>query len=235
MKTKKRITLITGAGRGIGASLALELGKDDNHVILAGRSLNDLISVKNEIKTAGGTASILEIDITNYTIVDKLENMILEKWGGLDTLIINAGILGFIGPLKDQKPDNFFNVINVNLISAHRLIRSLDCILRQSHAGKALIIGSGSAVSKKPFMGAYAISKAGLEHMAYLWASETINTNLRINIIDPGATRTKMRSDAIPNENPLTIPSPNEIAKKILPFTKISYNGHGQRIRIRDL
>ena len=235
MKLKKRVALITGAGRGIGSALAIELAKENNHVILVGRSVESLEFVKIKIESNNGTASVLVLDVTHYDKIDKLGEYITEKFGRLDILILNAGVLGSIGPLKDQDPSVFFDTININLISVQRLIRSISDILLKGDAPRALIIGSGSAISKRPFMGGYAISKAGLEHLGYLWAAENNRTNLNINIIDPGATRTKMRSDAIPNENPNSLPLPTEVAKKIVPFTRKENKKHGERIKIRDI
>ncbi|MDC0457586.1 SDR family NAD(P)-dependent oxidoreductase [Alphaproteobacteria bacterium] len=235
MEYEKRVALITGAGRGIGKSIAIELSKNNVHVILTGRTLSELEIVSKNICRNGGSASIFEMNITDHPKIDEIADLIFEKWGKLDIFVINAGILGNTGSLVTQDPDNFFKVININLISAHKLIGSFDFILRQSNHGRALIIGSGSAISKNPFMGAYAVSKAALEHMTYLWASETRNTKLRVNIIDPGATRTRMRSEAIPDENPKTLPTSSEVAQKIVQFTRIDFKEHGQRIKIRDI
>ena len=216
MNKNKKIALITGAGNGIGAETAIELSKNNMHVIISDKSLSSLNNTENTIIENGGTCTVVELDMKDFLGIDRLGIEIFKRWKKLDVLISNAAILGTLGPIYHQSNDEFLDVINVNLISNHRLIRSFDSLLKNSASPKAFFLTSSVAKKAKPFWGAYAVSKASLEHMVKIWSEENKQNNLSISIIDPGKTNTKMRKQAMPGEDKSDLQNPNEVAKKIV-------------------
>ncbi len=148
--------------------------------------------------------------------IDNLGLEIFKKYKKLDLLVLNAGILGTLGPLSHQDPSEFENVLRINLISNFRLLRSLDYLLKKSDEGNILCISSGAAHGFRAYWGAYSISKAALEQMAMIWKAENKHNNVNIRVINPGATRTKMRALAMPGEDPNTIKSAKTTAEKII-------------------
>jgi NAD(P)-dependent dehydrogenase (short-subunit alcohol dehydrogenase family) len=150
--------------------------------------------------------------------IDRLGGAIHERWGKLDILVANAGVLGTISPIGHVEAKTFDKVMTINVTSTWRMIRSVDPLLRLSDAGRAILISSGAAHSARAFWGPYAASKAAVEALARSWADETRNMKLRVNAVDPGATRTAMRAQAVPGENPETLPHPSEIAARIVPL-----------------
>ncbi|MDC0227729.1 SDR family NAD(P)-dependent oxidoreductase [Alphaproteobacteria bacterium] len=216
MNKNKKIALITGAGNGIGAETAIELSKNNMHVIISDKSLSSLNNTENTIIENGGTCTVVELDMRDFLGIDRLGIEIFKRWKKLDVLISNAAILGTLGPIYHQSNDEFLDVVNVNLISNHRLIRSFDSLLKNSVSPKAFFLTSSVAKKAKPFWGAYAVSKASLEHMVRIWSEENKQTNLSISIIDPGKTNTKMRKQAMPGEDKSHLQNPNQVAKFIV-------------------
>jgi NAD(P)-dependent dehydrogenase (short-subunit alcohol dehydrogenase family) len=159
--------------------------------------------------------------------IDRLGGAIHERWGKLDILVANAGVLGVISPIGHVEAKTFEKVMTINVTSTWRMIRSVDPLLRLSDAGRAIVLSSNSAHSAKAFWAPYAASKAAVETMARSWAAETRNMALRVNAVDPGATRTGMRAQAVPGEDPLTLPHPSEIAARILPMASPSLTKTG--------
>lgn len=216
MNKNKKIALITGAGNGIGAETAIELSKNNMHVIISDKSLSGLNNTENTILENGGTCTVVELDMKDFLGIDRLGIEIFKRWKKLDVLISNAAILGTLGPIYHQSNDEFLDVINVNLISNHRLIRSFDLLLKNSASPKAFFLTSYVAKKAIPFWGAYAVSKASLEHMVKIWSEENKQNNLSISIIDPGKTNTKMRKQAMPGEDKSDLQNPNKVAKFIV-------------------
>ena len=210
-----RNALITGAGSGIGAETAIVLAKQNYHIIITGKSLSSLEKTEKIIVENGGTCTLVELDMNDFIGIDKLGLEIFKRWKKLDVLISNAAILGTLGPIHHQSNEEFIEVLNVNLISNHRLIRSVEPLLKNSDQPKAAFLSSTVAYKPKPFWGAYAVSKASLEHMIKIWSMENQNNNLSISIINPGKTNTKMRNLAMPGENKDNLQTPREVAKKI--------------------
>ena len=167
-------------------------------------------------KTLGGEATLVPLDLTDMPGIDRLGGAIHERWGKLDIMVANAGALGVIAPLGHVEAKIFEKTMTINVTSTWRLIRSLDPLLRESDAGRAILMSSGAAHSAKAFWGPYAASKAAVEAMARSWADETKNSPLRVNSVNPGATRTAMRAQAMPGEDPETLPHPSEVAAKIV-------------------
>jgi len=231
----KKIALITGASNGIGSEIAIELANKKTHVIITGRNLSGLEITEDKIKSNGGTCTIAQLDMTDFIGIDRLGIEIFKRWGKLDILIANAAILGTLGPINHQSSEEFFDVININLLSNHRLIRSFDSLLKKSDFSKALFLSSSVGSIPKPFWGAYAVSKSGLDHMVKIWAEENKTNNLSVTIINPGKTRTKMRLKAMPGEIQEILPSTNFIAKKIINLIFLDKKQKSITVNINDI
>lgn len=215
---KGRLALVTGASRGIGYFLAKELASAGAHVIAVARTVGGLEELDDEIKAVGGEATLVPLDLTDMAGIDRVGAAIHERWGKLDILVANAGVLGVIAPIGHVEAKVFEKVMAVNVTGTWRLIRSVDPLLRASDAGRALVMSSGAAHSACAFWAPYAASKAAVEALARSWADETKYMPLRVNSVNPGATRTAMRAQAMPGEDPETLPHPSEVAAKILPL-----------------
>lgn len=211
-----RVALVTGASRGIGYHLAKQLAAAGAHVIAVARTIGGLEELDDEIKAGGGSATLVPLDLTDMAGIDRLGGSIHERWGKLDILVANAGVLGVIAPIGHVEAKVFDKVMAVNVTGTWRLIRSVDPLLRLSDAGRAIVMSSGAAHSARAFWAPYAASKAAVEALARSWADETKNMALRVNIVDPGATRTAMRAQAMPGENPDALPLPANVAASIL-------------------
>ena len=231
---KDRIALVTGASRGIGYFTALELAKAGAHVIACARSVGGLEELDDAIKAEGGSATLVPFDLTDMQAIDQLGGSIFERWGKLDILVANAGILGVISPIGHIEAKVFEKVMLTNVTATWRLIRSVEPLLLKSDAGRALILSSGAAHKCRPFWGAYSASKAAVEALARTWAAEQQRTALRVNSIDPGATRTAMRAQAMPGEDPNTLPHPAEVAAAILPLASPEMKETGRLFVVRE-
>lgn len=234
-----RIALVTGASRGIGYFIAKHMAAAGSHVIAVARTVGGLEELDDEIKagnsaTGKGSATLVPLDLTDMTGIDRLGGSINERWGKLDIMVANAGVLGTISPIGHVEAKTFDKVMNINVTSTWRLIRSLDPLLRASDAGRAILMSSGAAHSARAFWGPYAASKAAVEALGRSWADETKNTQLRINMVDPSATRTAMRAQAMPGEDPNTLPHPSQIATNILPLADPGLQETGLIWRARE-
>ncbi len=217
-KLQDRIALITGASRGIGYAVARGFAAEGAHVIALARTSGALEELDDEIKQAGGGgATLVPLDIRDGEGIDRLGASIFERWGRLDVFIGNAGILGPLSPLHHISPKDWEELVAVNLTANWRLIRSLDPLLRASPAGRAVFVSSGAASINTPFWGGYGTTKAALEYLAKTYAAEVAETsNIRVNIVNPGATRTAMRAKAMPGEDSDILPQPSELVPLFL-------------------
>ncbi|MFN3745912.1 MAG: SDR family NAD(P)-dependent oxidoreductase [Hyphomicrobiaceae bacterium] len=211
-----RIALVTGASRGIGRAVAVGLAREGAHVILLARTVGGLEEVDDEIRAFGGTATLVNLDLRQGEKVDALGPTIYQRWGKLDILVANAGVLGPLSPLAHITADAWNEVIEVNLTANWRLIRSLDPVLRRAEAARAVFVSSGAAAAKNAYWGPYAVSKAGLEALAKTYAHEVASTPIKVNLINPGPVRTTMRARAFPGENPATLPEPEALVPLFL-------------------
>ena len=218
-----RIALVTGASRGIGRASAIALAKAGAHVILVARTVGGLEETDDEIQKAGGSATLVPLNLRDFDAIDRLGASIYERWGKLDALLGNAGVLGQLTPLAHLEPKTFQEVMEVNVTANWRLIRSLDPLLRQSDAGRVLFVTSGAARKHIPFWGAYAMSKSALEILALTYAVECEPTNIKVNLLNPGPMRTLMRKKAMPGENPEDLVKPEEMAFKVVEMLSPSY------------
>ena len=210
-KLKNKIALITGASRGIGAAVAKKYASEGAHVILVARTTSGLEEVDDAIKSAGGEATLVPLDLLEYDKIDQLGSVIAEKFGRLDILVGNAASLGGLSPVHHIAPKIWEKTIGLNLTANYRLIRSFDPLLRQSDAGRAIFVSSGIAAGDFPFWGLYGASKAGLEKLVTTYALEIEKTNIRANLIDPGEVATNMHAEAMPGIDPATLPSPDDV------------------------
>ncbi len=228
-----RIALITGASRGIGAAVARRYAAEGAQVILCARSVAGMEEVDDEIRSANGgeaQAILLELDLEKGNDIDGLAPSIAERFGRLDILVANAGLLGSLTPVHQIDPVEWDQVMSVNLTANYRLIRALDPLLRASPAGRAIFITSGVA-GGRAYWGSYAVSKSAMEALVRTWVEETEKTALRINTISPGKTRTAMRAAAYPGEDPMTLPAPDEITDCFVDLADPACTRHGETIR----
>ena len=213
---KDKVILVTGASRGIGRSVALQCAQAGAEVIITGRTMGALEELDDEISKSGSKATIVELDQTDTAAMTRLGQAVAARWGRLDGFVANAGQLGQMAPMPHIDPEIFERTIMVNLTSVWYQIAAFDSLLRASNAGRAVLVSSGAAQGARAYWGAYAVSKAGLESMARAWAAESEKTRLRINLIDPGATRTAMRAAAYPGEDPNNLRTAEDITPAFL-------------------
>jgi NAD(P)-dependent dehydrogenase (short-subunit alcohol dehydrogenase family) len=229
-----RIALVTGASRGIGRAAALALAKAGAHVILVARTVGGLEEADDEIQQAGGTATLVPMNLRDGEAIDRLGASIFERWGRLDAFLGNAGVLGQLTPLAHLEPKTFQEVMEVNVTANWRLVRSLDPLLRQSDAGRVLFVTSGAARKHTAYWGAYSATKAALESLALTYAAECVPTNIKVNLINPGPMRTAMRKKAMPGEDPTTLPVPNDMAPKIVEMLSPDFDGNGTSANFQE-
>ena len=229
-----KLILVTGASRGLGRATALACAKAGAELIITARTVAGLEELDDEIKSFGGKATIVEMDALDFEAVPRLAGAIHQKWGRLDGFVANAGQLGQLAPLPHIDADVFERTLQVNLTSIWHQIKSFDVLLRAAPAGRSVLVSSSVAHGGRAFWGGYAISKAGLEAMGRIWAAESEQTNLKINILNPGAMATPMRAAAFPGEDQKTIPSPGDVAPIIVDMLSPNFSEHGTLISARD-
>ncbi len=229
-----RIALVTGASRGIGYFLAKRLAKAGAHVIAVARTQGGLEELDDDIKAGGGEATLVPLDLNDMAGIDRLGGAIHERWGKLDVLVANAAVLGVIAPIGHVEAKVFERTMQINVTATWRLIRSVDPLLKLSDSGRAILMSSSVPSTCKPFWAPYAASKAAVEALGRTWAHETQNSPLRVNMVDPGATRTAMRAQAIPGEDPESLPHPSEVAEKILALASPDLKETGKLFDVRS-
>ena len=227
-----RVALVTGASRGIGKAVARLFAQEGAEMVLVARTTGGLEELDDEIRASTGRTSLLvPLDLREFDAIDRLGAALYERFGRLDVLVGNAGDLGTLSPLGHIEPKEFQRVVDINLTANWRLLRSLDPLLRRSEAGRAIFVTSSVGSQARPFWGGYSITKAALEMMVRIYAEEVKQTKIRANLIDPGRTRTGMRAQAYPGEDPATLPTPEAIAEKFLPLATAEFDGNGQVIK----
>jgi NAD(P)-dependent dehydrogenase (short-subunit alcohol dehydrogenase family) len=212
-----RIALVTGASRGIGHATALALAHAGAHVVAVARTVGALEELDDAIRAASGqSATLVPLDLKDYPGIDRLGVALHERFGRLDILVGNAGILGPLSPLGHVEPKVWDDVMAVNVTANWRLICAMDPLLKFSDAGRVVFISSSMAARAMAYWGAYAVSKAALETLARTYAAETATTPVRVNLFTPGPVRTRMRAQAMPGEDPMSLKPPDEVAGKIV-------------------
>ncbi len=213
-----RIALITGASRGIGAALALQLAQAGAHVVAAARTVGGLEELDDKIKAAGGTATLVPLDMKDFDGIARLALSLNERYGRLDVMVGNAAILGVLSPLGHVEPKDWDNLIAVNVTANWHLIRTMDPLLKAAPAGRAVFLTSGLSWLGRAYCGPYAASKAALNMLVQTYVAETASTNVRVNAFNPGPTRTRMYASGWPGVDPQTLPTPETVAEKIVPL-----------------
>ena len=226
-----KIALVTGASRGLGRAVALALAKQGCHIIATARTQGGLEELDDEVKAAGGHATLVPMDILDFAGIDRLGAAIFERWKKLDILVGNAGVLGKLTPVPHLDQKVWDDVMAVNVTANYRLLRSMDGLLRMSNAGRAVFVTSGVAHTAPAYWGAYSTSKAALNALVKTYAAETVTTNVRTNLFSPGPTRTKMRAQAMPGEEPMSLPTADEVAAKLVEMCRQEFFENGAVFR----
>jgi len=210
------IALVTGASRGIGRATALALARAGAHIVATGRTQGALEELDDAVRAAGSSATLVPLDMRDYPGLYRLAKALNDRHQHIDILIGNAGIAGPRSPLDHVEPQAWDEVMAVNVTANWHLIRAMDPLLKRAKAGRAVFITSGAATHARAYAGPYSVSKAALNALARTYADETTSTAVRVNLFNPGPTRTRMRAQIMPFEDPATLPTPEQVAEKIL-------------------
>lgn len=230
-----RIALVTGASRGIGRAIARHLAIEGATVVAVARTQGALEELDDDVHTACGANLVLvPEDLRKTDRIDQMAAALYQRFGRLDILVGNAGLLGQLGPVGHIKPKTFDDVMNTNLRVNWELIRYMDPLLRLSDAGRAVFVTSSVARAPRAYWGPYAASKAALEVLVKTWAEEVTKTPLRVNLYDPGGTRTRMREQAFPGEDPQTLPAPEVHSTPVVNLVAADCLHHGTTVMYRD-
>lgn len=211
-----RIALVTGASRGIGHAIAIKLAEAGAHVVATARTVGALEELDDAIRAGGGSTTLVPFDLTDSPAIDRLGAALHQRYKRLDVLVGNAGVLGPVSPLGHVEPKAWDDVIAVNVTANWRLIRSMDPLLQAAPAGRAVFVTSGAASNARAYRGPYSMSKAALDVLVRVYAAETASTNVRVNLFNPGPTRTRMRAAFMPGEDPSTLPRPIQVAERLV-------------------
>jgi NAD(P)-dependent dehydrogenase (short-subunit alcohol dehydrogenase family) len=222
------IALVTGATRGIGRALALALARAGAHVVATGRTQGALEELDDAIHAAGSTATLVPLDMQDYAGIYRLAAALNERHQRLDVFVGNAAIVGQRSPLGHIEPKSWDETMAINVTANYHLIRAMDPLLRRATAGRVVFMTSGAATNARAYSGAYSVSKAALNVLARVYAAETDSTKVRVNLFNPGPTRTRMRAQVMPGEDPMTLPTPDEVAQAIVPLCLPSFSETGK-------
>ncbi|MDB5618040.1 SDR family NAD(P)-dependent oxidoreductase [Tardiphaga sp.] len=223
-----RIALVTGASRGLGHATALALAKAGAHIVAVARTQGGLEELDDAIRAIGGSATLVPLNLTDLDGIARLGAALNDRHGKLDILVGNAGIAGPSSPLGHIEMKPWSEVMAVNVAANFQLIRCMEPLLRQSDAGRAVFVTSGSASKAPAYRGPYAVSKAALDALVRVWAAETATTPIRANLFSPGPVRTHMRAIVMPGEDPDTLPTPGEVAEFIVPMCSPDWTETGR-------
>lgn len=229
-----RIALVTGASRGIGRATALALAREGAHIIAIARTVGALEELDDEIKRLGAAATLVPLDLRDAPAMPRLAEAVASRWGKLDILIGNAAVLGTLSPLPSIQAKHWVEALDVNVSANLRLIQAFDTLLKRSDAGRAVFVTSGVAQRPRAYWGTYTVSKAALEALIKTYAAECTNTNVRANLFNPGPTRTQMRADAMPGEDPATLPTPEAVAAQLIELAMPSESRNGEGVAFKQ-
>ncbi len=224
------VALVTGASRGIGAAVAIELARRGAHVVITARTQGGLEATDDAIRATGGKATLVPMDLLDGEQLDAIGPSLHARFGRLDILISNAGALGTLTPVPHILPKDWAMVLGVNVTANWHLIRSAGPLLQAAPAGRAVFVTTGRVQRPKAYWGAYGATKAAMEHLAITWADETRTSRMRVNLFDPGIVRTAMRAQAMPGEDPNSVPPPSHVAPQIVDLCEGSEARHGEII-----
>ena len=223
-----RVALVTGASRGIGRAAALAFAQAGAHVVALARTSGALEELDDAIQAVGGSATLVPADLADAAAIERLGPALLQRWGKLDILLANAGILGPLSPLTHASPKEWAQVFDINVSANWRLLKSVEPALQASDAGRVILMSSGAAHKCLAYWGPYSVSKAALEAMARTYANETRKTNLRVMLVNPGPLRTRMRAQAMPGEDPETLKTPEELAPHLVAIASPEWSETGK-------
>ncbi|MEM1198898.1 MAG: SDR family NAD(P)-dependent oxidoreductase [Pseudomonadota bacterium] len=229
-----KTAVVTGASRGIGYAVSKALAAEGAHVIAVARTVGGLEELDDEIKEAGGSATLVPHDLKDVDGIDRLGAALFERWKKLDILVANAGILGRLTPLGHIEPKEWDEVFAVNVTANWRLIRSFDPLLRASDAGRAVFITSGAATNCRAYWGTYSVTKAALDALAKTYAAETSATSIKVNLVNPGPLRTALRARAWPGEDKEQVPHPSVFAASIIDLVRPEIDTSGAFYAFED-
>ncbi len=226
------VALVTGAGRGIGAAVAIELARRGAHVVLTARTRGGLEETDDIIRAAGGTATLLPLDLVQGDAIDPLGPTLYDRFGRLDILVHAAAVLVRLTPVAHIQPKDWDASFAINVSAAWRLIRTMDPLLRAAPAGRAVVLTDGRAADPHAYWGLYGAAKAAQEHLVRSWAAETATTPLRVNLVDPGPTATRLRAAAYPGEPPNTQKPPDQAAPGIADLCELAESRTGALVTL---
>jgi len=227
-----QLALVTGASRGIGAATAKALAEAGAHVILTARTARELEKVEDEIHEAGGTATIAPLDLGEQDAIARLAVAMSDRWDELDIMVINAAFLPQLGPVTQMEQKQLGQAVTTNLLATQALLAAFDPMLKRSKDARVIGLTSAVAANPRAYWGAYAATKAAFEVLLECYAQEVEKiSNIRVAILDPGATRTKMRARAFPGEDPATVKPPEEVAERLIALLGEPFpTGHRERV-----
>jgi NAD(P)-dependent dehydrogenase (short-subunit alcohol dehydrogenase family) len=223
-----KIALLTGASRGIGYATGIALAKAGAHVVAVARTVGGLEELDDAIKAEGGTATLVPLDLRDTDGIARLALALNERYQRLDVLVGNGGVLGPISPLGHVEPKAWDEIVAVNVTANFHLIMAMDPLLRAAEAGRAVFVTSGAATNMKAYRGPYSITKAALNALALTYAAETATTNVRVNLLNPGPTRTRMRAGLMPGEDPMSVKPVEPVAEQIAAMCLPSFQETGK-------
>jgi NAD(P)-dependent dehydrogenase (short-subunit alcohol dehydrogenase family) len=229
-----RIALVTGASRGIGHATALALARAGAHVVAVARTVGALEELDDAVRAVGSSATLVPLDMRDYDGIYRLAAALHERYQRLDILLGNAAVVGQRSPLGHVEPASWDETMAVNVTANWHLIRAMDPLLRGATAGRAVFMTSGAATNARAYSGPYSVSKAALNALARTYAAETTSTPVRVNLFNPGPTRTRMRAQIMPGEDPMTLPTPEQVAEKIIDLCLPSFAETGKLYDFRE-
>ena len=226
-----RVALVTGASRGIGAAVAVALAGTGTHVVITGRTQGGLEETDDAIRAAGGTATLVPLDLMEAGQLDSIGPSLFERFGRLDTLVHAAGTLGKLTPAPHILPKDWASALAVNTAAAWHLIRSCGPLLLAAEAGRAVFVTDALVAEPRAYWGLYGATKAAMHHLALSWAAELTHTRCRANLFDPGPVATRLRREAMPGEDASTLPTPADVAPGIVALCAADYQVNGGVVR----
>lgn len=234
-RLKNKIALITGASRGLGAAVAKRFAQEGAQLILVARSSADLEYVDDEIQKYGPPAVLVPFDLADLPRIDDLGKSIADRFGHLDILVGNAGILGGLTPMTHLTPTAWHQIMTTNLHANWHLLRACEPLLIQSPEPRIIFVTSEVATTPHAYWGAYAVSKAALEMMTKVYALETQHKGFKVNLVDPGSIRTDMCGEWMPGEDPSSLPSPEDITETFVRLAEPTCPWHGETLKAQNI